>query len=40
MKAGHIIGKIAEIVGGKGGGDARSFFAQAGGKFPEKLSKP
>ncbi len=37
MKAGDIIGKIAEIVGGKGGG--RPQLAQAGGKFPEKLSE-
>jgi alanyl-tRNA synthetase len=36
IKAGDIIGKIAEIVGGKGGG--RPQLAQAGGKFPEKLS--
>jgi len=36
IKAGDIIGKIAEIVGGKGGG--RPQLAQAGGKYPEKLS--
>ncbi len=36
MKAGEIVGKIAEIVGGKGGG--RPQLAQAGGKYPEKLS--
>ncbi len=37
IKAGDIIGKIAEIVGGRGGG--RPQLAQAGGKYPEKLSE-
>ncbi len=37
IKAGDVIGKIAEIVGGKGGG--RPQLAQAGGKYPEKLSE-
>jgi alanyl-tRNA synthetase len=37
LKAGDVIGKIAEIVGGKGGG--RPQLAQAGGKYPEKLSE-
>ena len=37
LKAGDIVGKIAEIVGGKGGG--RPQLAQAGGKYPEKLTE-
>jgi alanyl-tRNA synthetase len=37
MKAADIVGKIAEIVGGKGGG--RPQLAQAGGKYPEKLGE-
>ncbi len=37
LRAGDIVGKIAEIVGGKGGG--RPQLAQAGGKYPEKLSE-
>ncbi|HEY3875416.1 MAG TPA: alanine--tRNA ligase [Candidatus Kapabacteria bacterium] len=37
LKAGEIVGKIAEAVGGKGGG--RPQLAQAGGKFPEKLGE-
>jgi alanyl-tRNA synthetase len=35
IAAGKLVGQIAEIVGGKGGG--RPNFAQAGGKMPEKL---
>ena len=35
--AGKIIKEIAAIVGGSGGG--RPDMAQAGGKFPEKLSE-
>jgi alanyl-tRNA synthetase len=36
LQAGKLIGRIAEIVGGKGGG--RPQIAQAGGKNPERLS--
>jgi alanyl-tRNA synthetase len=35
LHAGHIIKRVAELVGGSGGG--RPDFAQAGGKEPEKL---
>jgi len=37
LKAGELIGKIAEVVGGRGGG--RPQLAQAGGKFPERLGE-
>ena len=37
LKAGEIVGKVAETVGGKGGG--RPQLAQAGGKFPERLGE-
>ena len=37
IKAGDLVGKIAEIVGGRGGG--RPGLAQAGGKYPEKLTE-
>ena len=37
LKAGEIVGKVAEIVGGKGGG--RPQLAQAGGRFPERLGE-
>ena len=37
MKAGILIGPIAECVGGKGGG--RPDFAQAGGTLPDKLDE-
>ncbi len=37
LSAGKIVGKVAELVGGKGGG--RPNFAQAGGKHPERLSE-
>ncbi|MEP7235150.1 MAG: alanine--tRNA ligase-related protein, partial [Ignavibacteriota bacterium] len=37
IQAGKLVGSIAEIVGGKGGG--RPNFAQAGGKLPEKLGE-
>ena len=37
LQAGKLIGQIAEIVGGKGGG--RPQFAQAGGKYPERLQE-
>ncbi len=37
LKAGQLIGPIAECVGGKGGG--RPDFAQAGGNIPEKLDE-
>jgi alanyl-tRNA synthetase len=36
FKAGHIIGRLSEIVGGKGGG--RPDMAQGGGSQPEKLA--
>ena len=32
-----LVGAVAEIIGGKGGG--RPNFAQAGGKHPEKLEE-
>jgi alanyl-tRNA synthetase len=35
--AGKIVGEIAPIVGGKGGG--RPDMAQAGGSMPEKLGE-
>ncbi len=35
LKAGELIGKIAEIVGGRGGG--RPQLAQAGGRYPDRL---
>ncbi|MBH1989057.1 MAG: alanine--tRNA ligase [Myxococcaceae bacterium] len=35
--AGHLVGKLAEKIGGKGGG--RPDFAQAGGTQPENLSE-
>ena len=37
LKAGTLIGPIAECVGGKGGG--RPDFAQAGGTLPDKLDE-
>lgn len=37
IQAGKLIGRIAEIVGGKGGG--RPNMAQAGGKHPERLQE-
>ncbi len=37
LQAGKLIGRIAEIVGGKGGG--RPQFAQAGGREPERLGE-
>ncbi len=37
IQAGKLVGAVAEIVGGKGGG--RPNFAQAGGKHPEKLDE-
>lgn len=37
IQAGKLVGAVAEIVGGKGGG--RPNFAQAGGKDPSKLSE-
>jgi alanyl-tRNA synthetase len=37
LKAGELIGKIAEIVGGRGGG--RPQLAQAGGKYPDRLGE-
>ncbi len=37
VQAGKLVGAVAEIIGGKGGG--RPNFAQAGGKYPEKLSE-
>ena len=36
VHAGKLVGKVATLVGGKGGG--RPDFAQAGGKDPEKLA--
>ncbi|MCF6187745.1 MAG: alanine--tRNA ligase [Desulfobulbaceae bacterium] len=35
VKAGQLVGRVAEIVGGKGGG--RPDMAQAGGSMPDKL---
>jgi len=35
LKAGELIGPVAERVGGRGGG--RADFAQAGGTKPDKL---
>lgn len=37
VQAGKLVGAVAEIVGGKGGGKAT--LAQAGGKHPEKLGE-
>ena len=37
IQAGKLVGVVAEIIGGKGGG--RPNFAQAGGKNPEKLGE-
>jgi alanyl-tRNA synthetase len=37
LQAGKLVGQIAEIVGGKGGG--RPQIAQAGGKYPERLTE-
>ena len=37
LKAGQLIGPVAECVGGRGGG--RADFAQAGGTRPEKLDE-
>jgi alanyl-tRNA synthetase len=37
LQAGKLVGQVAEIVGGKGGG--RPQLAQAGGRFPEKLAE-
>ncbi len=37
LKAGELVGKIAEIVGGRGGG--RPQLAQAGGKYPARLGE-
>lgn len=37
LQAGKLIGRIAEVVGGKGGG--RPQMAQAGGKDPAMLSE-
>jgi alanyl-tRNA synthetase len=37
IQAGKLIGRIAEVVGGKGGG--RPNMAQAGGKHPERLQE-
>jgi alanyl-tRNA synthetase len=37
VQAGKLVGSVAEIVGGKGGG--RPNFAQAGGKHAEKLDE-
>ena len=37
LKAGELIGPVAECVGGRGGG--RADFAQAGGTRPEKLDE-
>ncbi len=36
VQAGKLVGAVAEIVGGKGGG--KPTLAQAGGKYPEKLA--
>jgi alanyl-tRNA synthetase len=37
VQAGKLVGAVAEIVGGKGGG--KPTLAQAGGKHPEKLKE-
>jgi alanyl-tRNA synthetase len=37
VQAGKLVGAVAEIVGGKGGG--KPTLAQAGGKYPEKLGE-
>lgn len=37
LQAGKLVTQIAEVVGGKGGG--RPKIAQAGGKYPERLSE-
>ncbi len=37
IQAGKLVGRVAEIVGGKGGG--RPQIAQAGGKLPERLGE-
>jgi len=37
FKAGHLVGRVAQLVGGKGGG--RPNFATAGGNQPENLEK-
>jgi alanyl-tRNA synthetase len=37
VQAGKLVGVVAEIVGGKGGG--KPTLAQAGGKHPEKLGE-
>ncbi len=37
LKAGDLVGRVAETVGGRGGG--RPQLAQAGGKYPERLGE-
>ncbi len=37
LKAGELIKRVAQVIGGGGGG--RPDLAQAGGKYPEKLSE-
>ena len=37
LHAGKLVGQIAPVVGGKGGG--KPTFAQAGGKDPDKLAE-